>query len=117
MDQEVAQYMNTEELRQYTESIVKKLIVQMYDRYIAGKFVCDYGGVQYKYLEYWGMIELDAYIDFKNKAVQIDQMSINSLLGRGSDLQTTIDSAKMLCVKDYFQRVKESGKPITYYLG
>lgn len=112
MDQEI-DYRTKEEIRQYNESSVKRLVYQMYDRICQGRQVFDFGSVQYKYLEFWGLIDLDDYKQYLDQANAIvlseKTASIKKMFNKESHKENVEAEAKLIAVREYYQSVRVSG--------
>lgn len=93
----------------------KELILWMYTNYLGGKPVYDFGNIQYTWCEKNGLLDMDAYMDFEDTAKQITVS--HAILSMKKDKQDQwIETAKLLCLKDLFARIKSSNEPITNFL-
>lgn len=108
--------MTSTELDQYNQDCVKKLVYQMFDQLTSGKNITDYGSVQYKYLELWGMIDIDDYKKFIPQATLIDRAEVNCGFKMVKPLQkkeNIMAIAKFLCVKELYNEVWRQGLHIS----
>lgn len=107
------------EKQQYTETVVKKLIYQMFERHMNGLKIVDFGNVQYKYLEIWGAIDLDDWKDNITAATLMDRAEVNCMTRMVKPLQKkeNIENlAKWISVRNCYDRTWRQGTHISTIL-
>jgi hypothetical protein len=103
--------LSPEDLRDLNENKVKSLVYQMFERYCKGLSIVDYGEIQYKYLELWGILDLNDFEQYIPQATLIDRADVNCMMRLVKPLQKkqNIESiAKFIAVKELYQRYKSA---------
>jgi hypothetical protein len=97
---------------------IKELHCVMFDRFCKGKEVFDFGTVQYKHLEEWGLLDINDYMGYMDKArahADLEAMStgIRAIFKSEIHEENIILIAKLYAVKELFRSIRKEGVHIS----
>lgn len=103
-----------EKVKPYGPIEIENLIIKQFDRFLSGKEIYDFGGVQYRYLVGMDLIKLtkEQKADIMLQAKEIFKLQNLSLAGKilspAYSEEAVIAIARLISLKSYFQMLKRN---------